>query len=162
MSLIGFSLNYLNILERMTIDCCCSLTQLCPTVCDPMKCSMPGFPVLYHLPEFTQTHIHWVSDAIQTSHLISPSSPSAFNLSQDQGLFQWVSSLHQVANESASVLLINIQDWFSLEFTGLIFLLTKGLSRVFSSTTVWKHQFFGALPSLGSSCHIRAWLLERP
>ena len=69
--------------------------------------------------------------------------PFAFNLTQHQGLFQWVSSLHQVANESASVLLINIQDWFSLEFTGLIFLLTKGLSRVFSSTTVWKHQFFG-------------------
>ena len=76
---------------------CCSVTQLCMTLCDPMDCSMPGFPVLHYLLEFTQTHVHWVGDAIQPSHpLSSPSSPT-FNLSQHQGLFQWVSSLHQVA-----------------------------------------------------------------
>ena len=74
-----------------------SVAQLCPTLCYPMNCSTPGFPVHYQLPEFTQTHVHWVSDAIQPSHpLPSPSSP-AFNLSHHQGLFQWVSSSHQVA-----------------------------------------------------------------
>ena len=65
--------------------------------CDLMDCSMPGFPVHYQLPELAQTHVHWVGDAIQPSHPLSPPSPPAFNLSQHQGLFQWVSSLHQVA-----------------------------------------------------------------
>ena len=62
-----------------------------------MNCSMPGFPVLHHLPEFAQTHVHWVNDAIQPSHPLSSLSPPAFSFSQHQGLFQWVSSLHQVA-----------------------------------------------------------------
>ena len=65
--------------------------------CDPMKCSTPGLPVHHQLPEFTQTHVHWVGDAIQLSHPLSSPSPPAFNLSQHQGLFKWVSSLHQVA-----------------------------------------------------------------
>ena len=74
-----------------------SVAQLCPTLCNLMDCSMPGFPVLHHLPELAQTHVLWVSDPIQSSHaLLSPSSP-AFNLSQHQDLFQRVSSLHQVA-----------------------------------------------------------------
>ena len=74
-----------------------SVAQLCPTLCDPMDCSTPGIPVLHQPPELAQTHIHRVSDAIQLSHpLLSPSLP-AFNLSQPQGLFQWVSSSHQVA-----------------------------------------------------------------
>ena len=74
-----------------------SVTQSCLTLCDPMDCSTPGLPVQHQLPEFTQTHVHWVSDAIQPSHpLSSPFSP-AFNLSQHQGLFQWVRSSHQVA-----------------------------------------------------------------
>ena len=72
-------------------------TQLCPALCDTMNCSMPGLPVHHQLPEFTQTHVHWVSDAIQPSHPLSSPSPPAFNLSQHQGLFQWVSSSHQVA-----------------------------------------------------------------
>ena len=75
---------------------CCSVTKLCLTLCSPMGCSTPGFPVLHYLPEFAQTHDHWVSDAIQLSHLLSPTSSPALNLSQHQGLFQWVSSLHQV------------------------------------------------------------------
>ena len=66
-------------------------------LCNPMDCSMPGFPVLRYLPEFAQTHVYWVDDAIQPSHPLSPASPPAFNLPQHQGLFQWVSSLHQVA-----------------------------------------------------------------
>ena len=64
---------------------------------DPMDCSTPGLPVHHQLPEFTQTHVHWVSDAIQPSHPLSSPSPPAFNLSQHQGLFQWVSSSHQMA-----------------------------------------------------------------
>ena len=75
---------------------CCTVAKSCLTLCDPMDCSIPGFPFLHFLPGFAQTHVHWVSDAIQPSHSLSPSSP-AFNLPQDQGLFQWVSSLHQVA-----------------------------------------------------------------
>ena len=74
-----------------------SVAQSCPTLCDPMNCSTPGLPVHYQLPEFTQTHVHWVSDAIQPSHPLSSPSPPAPNPSQHQGLFQWVSSLHQMA-----------------------------------------------------------------
>ena len=74
-----------------------SVTQSCPTLCDPMNCSTPGLPVHHQLPEFTQTHIHWVNDAIQPSHpLSSPSSPAP-NPSQHQGLFQWVNSSREVA-----------------------------------------------------------------
>ena len=74
-----------------------SVAQLCPTLCNPMDCSMPGLPVHHQLPESTQTHDHWVGDAIQPSHPLSSPSPPALTLSQHQGLFQLVSSLHQVA-----------------------------------------------------------------
>ena len=68
--------------------CCCSVPRSCPALCDPMDCSMPGFPVLHHLPLLAQTHVHRVGDAIQPSHPLSPPSPPALNLSQHQGLFQ--------------------------------------------------------------------------
>ena len=101
-----------------------SVAQSCPTLCDPMNHNMPGLPVHHQLPEFTQTRVHWVGDAIPPSHpLLTPSSP-AFNLSQHQGLFKWVSSSHEVAKV--------------MEFR------YNGLSRVFSNTTVQKHQFFSA------------------
>ena len=74
-----------------------SVAQLCPSICDPMGCSMPGLHVHHQLPEFTQTHVHWVSDAIQASHPLWSPSPPAFDLSQHQGLFQWLSYLRQVA-----------------------------------------------------------------
>ena len=74
-----------------------SVAQSCPTLCDPMDCSTPGFPVQHQLLEFTQTRVHCIGDAIQPSHPLSSPSPSTFNLSQHQGLFQWVSSLNQVA-----------------------------------------------------------------
>ena len=74
-----------------------SVTQLCPTLCDPMNCSTPGLTVHHQLLESTQTHVHWVSDTIQPSHPLSSPSPPAFNLSHHQGLFKWVSSKHQVA-----------------------------------------------------------------
>ena len=72
--------------------CCCSVAQLCLTLCNSMDCSTPGFSVLHHLPELAQTHVHRVGDAIQPSHPLSFPSPPAFSLSQHQGLFQWVSS----------------------------------------------------------------------
>ena len=71
-----------------------SVAQSCPS--NPMDCSTPGLPVHHQLPELTQTHVHWVGDAIQPSHPLLSPSPPAYNLSQHQGLFQWVSSLHQV------------------------------------------------------------------
>ena len=75
----------------------CSVPQSCPTLFNSMDCGSPGFSVLHHLLEFAQTHVHRVSDAIQPSHPLSSPSPHAFNLSQHQGLFQWVHSSHQVA-----------------------------------------------------------------
>ena len=78
------------------MDYCRSVAQSCPTLCDPMDCSTPGFPVLHCLPELAQTHVHWAGDTIQPSHPLSSPSPPAFNLSQHQGLIQWVSSSHQV------------------------------------------------------------------
>ena len=74
-----------------------SVAQSCLTLCDPMDCSMPGLPVHHQLLKFTQTHVHWVGDAIQPSHPLLSPSPPAFSLYQHQGLFQWVSSLHHVA-----------------------------------------------------------------
>ena len=74
-----------------------SVAQLCPALCDPMDCSTPGLPVHHQLLEFTQTYVHWVSDAIQPSHPLLSPSPPALNLFQHQGLFKWVSSSHQVA-----------------------------------------------------------------
>ena len=130
-----------------------SVAQSGLTLCDPMNCSTPGFPVHHQLLELTQTHVHWVSDAIQASHPLSSPSPLAFSFSQHQDFFQWVSSLHQVAkvlgvSASASVLPMNIQDWSPLGWTGWISLQSKGLSRVFFNTTVQKHQFLGAQISL--------------
>ena len=142
-----------------------SVAQSCPTLCDPMNRSMPGLPVHHQLPEFTQTHVHRVGDAIQPSHPLSSPSPPAPNPFQHQGFFQWVNSLHEVAKvlefqHQASVLPMNTQDW-SLGWTGWISLQSKGLSRVFSNTTVQKHQFFSAQLSSQSNCHIHTWLLEK-
>ena len=75
--------------------CCCSVIQLCLTLCDPMECSTPGFPVLHYLLEFAQTHVHPVGDAILPCHPLLSPSPPAFSLPQHQGLFQWVGSSHQ-------------------------------------------------------------------
>ena len=83
--------------QHVLISNVSSVAQLCPTLCDPMDCSTSGFPVHHQLTEFTQTHVHWVGDAIQPFHPLSSPSPPAFNLSQHQGLFKWVGSSHQVA-----------------------------------------------------------------
>ena len=123
-------------------------------LCNPMNWSMPGFPIHHQLPEPAQTHVHQIGDAIQPFHPLSAPSPPAFNLSQHQGLFQWVSSSHLVAkaetgvSASASVLPMNTRDWSPLGWTNWISLQSKGLSRVFSNTKVQKHQFFGIHLSL--------------
>ena len=136
------------------------------TLCNPMNCSMTGVPVLHHLPEFAQSHVHRVSDAIQPSHLLLPPSPPAPNPSQHQSLFQWVNSLHKVARYwrfSFSIIPSKeIPGLISFRCTGWISLQSKGLSRVFSNTTVQTHQFFGAQPSLWSNSQIHTWLLEKP
>ena len=102
-----------------------SVAQSCPTLCDPMDCSTPAFPVHHQLLELTQAHVHRVGDDIQQSHPPSSPSPPAFNLSQHQSLFKWVSSSHQVAkvlegsfsispsNEYPRLILLRI-DWFDL------------------------------------------------
>ena len=219
-----------------------SAAQSCPTLCNPMNRSMPGFPVHYQLPKSTQTHVNLVDDAIQPSHPVIPfsSRPQSFPASgpfpmsqlfssggqsigvsaltsvppmntqdwsplgwigwislQSKGLSrvfsnttlsqwyyltisssatlfsfclqsfpesgsfpmsQFFTSGGQSTGASASVLPMYIQGWFPLGLTGLISLLSKGLSRVFSSTTIQKHQFSGAQPSLWSTFHIRTWL----
>ena len=114
-------------------------------------------------PRVCSIHEHWVGDTIQPAYPLSSPSPLSFNLSQHQGLFQWVGSSHG----AAKVLEIQHQSfqwilsWFPLGLTGLI-LQSKGLSRVFSSTTVQKHQFFCAQPSLWFNSHICTWLLVKP
>ena len=127
-----------------------STTQLWLTLCNSRDCSTPGLPVHHQLLKPTQTNLHQVVDAIQPSLPLSSPSPPAFNLSQNQGLFQWVSSLHQVAKVLQLQLQHqsfqwNIQFWFPLGWTGWISLQSKGLSRVLSNSTVQKHQFFGCL-----------------
>ena len=126
----------------------CSVTQTCLTLWDLMCYCTPGFPVLHYFPEFAQTHAHWVEDGIQPSHPITPffSCPQSFPASGSFQMSQlFISGDHNIgASASASVLPMNSQDWFLLEWTGWISLQSKGLSRVFSNTTVWKHQFLGA------------------
>ena len=146
---------------------CFSASELCLTLYDPMDCSMPAFPVLYYLPEFAQTHVHWVGDAIQLSHSLSPPFSSCPQSLPALGSFpkSWLftsGGQNTAASASATVLPMNIQGWFLLGLTGLISLLSKGLSRVFSSTTSWKHQFFSTQPSLWYNSHICTWLLEKP
>ena len=131
---------------RSWSECVFSLVaQPCPTLCEPMNHSTPGLPVRHQLPEFTQTHVHWV-DAIQPSHPLSSSSLPALSLSQHQGLpvSQFFASGGQStgASASTSVLPMNTWDWSPLGWTGWISLQSKGLSGVFSNTTVQKHQFF--------------------
>ena len=129
---------------------------------DLMDCSTLGLPIPHHLPEFAQTHVHWVGDAIQPSHPFF-SCLQSFPASGSFPVSQFFASGGQSIGVSAStsVLPMNIQDWVSLRGTGWISLQSKGLSRVFSSTTFWRHQFFGAQPFLLSNshfCELPLWL----
>ena len=144
-----------------------SVPQSCPTLCDPMDCSMPGLPVHHQLPELSQTPVHRVGDAIQPSHPLSSPSPPAPNPSQHQGLFQWVNSSHEVAK----VLEFQLQHQ-SFQRTLRTDLLQNGLigspcsprdSQESSPTLQFKkHQFFGARLSLQSTPDIHAWQLGKP
>ena len=138
-----------------------SVAQSCPTLCDSMNLCAPGLPVHHQLPEFTQTHVHWVSDAIQLSHSLSSQSLPASGSFQMSQLFAWGGQSIGVS-ASASVLSMNTQDWSPLGWTGWISSQSKGLSRVVSNTIVQKHQFFSAQLSSQSNSHIHTWLLEKP
>ena len=135
-----------------------SVAQSCPTLCDPMNCSMPGFPVHHQLPEFSQTHAHPVGDAIQPSHPLLSPSPPAPNPSQHQSPSNestlrmrwpkyWSFSFSIIPSKEHPGLISFRMVWLDL-------LQSKGLSRVFSNTTVQKHQFFGAQLSSQSNSHI--------
>ena len=132
----------------------------------PHDCSTPGVPVYHYLPKFAQTHVHWVGDAIQSSlPLLSPSSP-AFNLSQHQGLFHWISSLHLVArvldlhfifspsSEYSGLTSFNI-DWVDL-------LAVQGALKSLLQYHNSKASIFSAQPSLWPNSHIHTWLQEKP
>ena len=162
--LLGLTL--LTLVYNIQLCCCSSVAKFCPTLRHPMDYSLPGFPVLHHLLEFAQIHVHWVSDAIQRSHPVSPSSPLALNLSQHQGLFQWVSSSHQVAK----VLELQLQhqsfqwigrliscrtDWFDL--LAIQGALKSLLQHHNSKASALQHS-----SSLWSNSHIHTWLLEKP
>ena len=130
-----------------------SVAQSCPTLCNPMNRSTPGCPVHHQLPEFTQTHVHWCRwchPTISSSNVPFSSCPQSFPASGSFPMCQLFTSGGQSKGVSAStsVLPKNTQDWSPLGWTGWISLQSKGLSRVFSNTTVQMHQFFSAQLSL--------------
>ena len=146
--------------------CCCSVTQLCPTLCDSMDCSTPGFPILPCLPEFAQIHVHWVGEAIQPSVLCHPLLllpsifPSIEVFSNESALSirwpkYWSFGFSISPSNEYSGLISFLIDWFDL-------LAVHGSLKGLSSTTIWKHQCFGTQPSLWSNSHICTWLLEKP
>ena len=143
-----------------------SVTQLCLTLCDPMDCSTSGFPVHHQFPE--PTNLMSIMLVMPSNHLIlsfplllPPSLlPSNRVFSNELVLCnRWPKIWSFSFSISPSM---NIQDWFPLGWTGWISLQSKGLSRVFSNTTVQKHQFFGIQPSSQSNSHIHTWPLEKP
>ena len=141
-----------------------SIPQSCPTLCDPTGCSTPDLSVLHHLQNLLMS----IETVIPSNHVILCCSllplPSIFPnirvFSNESSLLSGGQNIG--ASPSGSVLPVNIQDWFPLGWTSWISVQFKGLSRVFSNTTVQKHQFFGAQPSLWSKSHIHTRLLEKP
>ena len=144
-----------------------SVSQSCPTLCDPMNCSTPGLPVYHKLPEVysnSSPSSQWCHPAISSSVIPFSSCPQSFSASGSfptSQLFAWGGQSIGVT-ASASVLPMNTQDWSPLGWTGWISLQSKGLSRVFSNTIVQKHQFFGTQVSSQSNSHIHTWPLEKP
>ena len=148
--------------------CCCSATKSCLTLCDPVDCNTLGFPVLHYLPEFAQIHVHWVDDAIQTSHPLPPPYSFAFSLSLHQGLFQSVDSSHQVAkvlelqlqlqhppNEYSGLISFRI-EWFDL--LAVQGTLRSLLQHKSSKVSILQHSafFIVQLPTV-----IHTWLQEK-
>ena len=140
--------------HMVVINCCCSVAKSCLTLCNLLDCSMPGFPVLHHLPELVQTHVHWVGDAIQgscppfmpfSSCLLSFPVSGSFPMSQLFGSIRWPKywsiSTFSISPSKEYLGLISFRiDLFDL-------LAVQGTPRVFSNTTVQKHQFFSTQPS---------------
>ena len=148
------------------LDGCCSVAQSCPTLCNPMDCSTPSLRVHHQLPELAPTQrplSRWCHPTFSSSVVPFSSCLQSFPASGSFPLSQLFASGGQRirASASASALLMNIQDWFPLGWTVWIPLQSKGLSRVFSSTTVQKHQFFSAQFSLWSNSNIHTWPLEK-
>jgi len=148
-----------NPLVRRT-NCWPSATKSCPILCDHLDCSTSGFPVFNCLPELAQTHVRWVSDAIQPSRPLSPPPPSALSLSHQYSLFQWALQVKwpvywgfsfsiSPCNEYSGLISFRI-DWFDL-------LAVQGNLK-----SLLQHQFFRAQPSVRSSSHICTWLLKKP
>ena len=143
----AFSKSSLNIWKfsvHIVLKPCCTVTQLCPTLFSPMDCSTLGLPVPHYLPEFAQTHVHWINGAFQTFRPLPFPFSSCLQSFPASGFIpmSWLfesGGQSTEASVSASVLLMIIQACFLLGLTALISLLSKGLSRVFSSTTVQKH-----------------------
>ena len=163
-SLAALPCGYEPVLEP---HCCCSVTKSCPTFCNSMDYSKPGFPVLHYLLEFAQTHVHWIGDAIQPFHPLSDSSPPALSISQHQGFFQWVSSLHQVAKVLELQLQHQSFQWiFKIDFLyyWLVFAPCSPSDSQESSPILQfeNHQFFGAQSSFWSNTNICIWLLKIP
>ena len=144
-----------------------SVAQLCPTLCNPVDCSTPDLPVHHQLLEFTQTHVHWLGDAIHPSHPLSSPSPPTLNLSQHQGLFQWVSSSHQVAKVLELQLQHQSFQWiFRVDFLCSWLVWSPCSPGDYQESllqlTFQKHQFSGVQSSLWSNSYICTWLLEKP
>ena len=142
-----------------------SVAQSCPTLCDPMECSMSGLHVHHQLPEFIQTRPlnQWCHPTRSSSVVLFSSCLQTFPALGSFPMSQFFTSGGQSIGLSASisVLPMNIQDWFPLGWTGWISLKSKGLSRV-SNTTVQMHQFFGTQLSSQSNSHLHTWPLEKP
>ena len=143
-----------------------SVAQSRPTLCDPMNCSTPGLPVHHRLPEFTQTHVHRVSDAIQPSHrcrplLLLPPIPPGIRVFSNESTLHlrwpkyWSFSFSIIPSKEIPRLISFRMHWLDL-------LAVQGTLKVFSNTTVQKHQFFGAQPSSQSNSHIHTWPQEKP
>ena len=159
-----FTQNYQTLL--ISYCCCCPVTKPCPTLCNPMDCSTPGFPVLHYLLEFAQTPVHWVGDAIQSSQpllpiLLLPSIfPSIRVFSNESALCirwpkYWSFSFHTSPSNEYSGLISFRIDWFDL-------LAVQETLKSFLQHHNLKHQFFGSQPSLWSNSHICTWLLKKP
>ena len=155
-----------NIWYNMWYVYSCSVTKLCPTFCDPPGLQNSRLPP--SLSPWVCSNSFppswWCHPTVSSSVTPFSSCLQSFPASRSFPMNRFFTSGGQSigASASASVLSVNIQGWFPLGLTGLVSLQSKGLSRVFPSTIVWKHQFFGAQPSLCSNFHIQSWLLDSP
>ena len=129
------------------------VTQSCLTLCDAMDCSVPGFPVHHQLPELTKTHVRWVGDVIQPSHPLSSPSPPAFSLSQHQGLFQWVSSSHQVAKVEHHLWVIIVYNK-SRKVRSIILVVEWNTNSLYGELVSWWTVFI-------LSCIISKWIFSK-